>query len=177
MSVIGWARLVDDPVKEAQLAADLVKRYRLDGFIANCEIEYEGLGFSKSKLFVAEFRRLLPNLPLGLSYIGYGYPYRSLDWKPWLDAGAAFLPQCYDNSAPGGKGRGHSVQQSLDAAVRAGIPFDRIMPTVATSDMAIYYSLAEAVDTSKAKGLRGVNVWTLESTPDDWLRLLTPLSV
>lgn len=174
--MIGWARLVDEPLREAHLAAELIRRYRLDGFIANCEIEYEGVGYWKSEAFVNYFRELLPNFPLAISYIGYGYPYRSLDWKPWLRAGAAFMPQCYDNSAPGGRGRGHSVQQSLDAADRAGIPRDRIMPTVATSDMAIYYSLSEAVDTSKAAGLRGINVWTLESTPDDALRQLTPLA-
>lgn len=175
--MLGWGWLMGDPVAEARLAARIVKDYRLDGYIANAEVYYENDGFWKSKPFVQEFRRLLPNIPLGLSYVGYGYPHRNLDFNTWAAAGAAFLPQCYDNSAPGGKGRGHSVAASIDAADRAGLARKRVMPTVATSDMAEYYSFPQSAAEMLAAGTKGMSVWALESTTDDALRVFTPLSI
>lgn len=164
--VVGWGWLEGDPVAEAELAVSLCSRYRLDGYIANCEAPYEGAGKWRSQPFVARFRDLAPHAPLGLSYIGYGVPYRDLDFDPWLYADAAFLPQCYDGTSA------TSIWPSLAAAGRAGIPKGRVFPTLGTSGFEFPYDPAGYRAELQASGAAGFSVWLLESTSDDALRTL-----
>ena len=127
---------------------------------------YEDGGYGRSRIFCDTFRQLAPHLPLALSYVGYGYPFRNLDFGAWAEASASFMPQCYTSRD------GHSVQMSVDAADRAGIPRDSLMPTVATSDMDSYYSLDRSIEELDRAGTVGCSVWLLDSTNDDPLRTL-----
>lgn len=168
MYVVGWGWLADDPVKEAELAVGLCTAYDLDGYIANAETAYEGEGRDKSARFVQRFRQLAPRAPLALSYIGLGVPYRDLDWAPWLDAGAAFMPQCYwGDSAIGLPG-------PMACASAARLPLDRTFPTLGTSGFPNAYPADQYARELAAARVPGFNVWLLDSTTDDYLRALTP---
>jgi len=156
-----------DPVREAELAVSLCRRYDLDGYIANAEAPYEFDGFWKSAPFVRRFRELAPRAPLALSYIGDGHPHRALDFRPWLDDGATMMPQAYWATAA------TSLQPSIDAADRAGIPRSRLVPTVGSSGFADPYPAGAYARELAALRPPGFNVWLLESTTDDYLRALT----
>lgn len=148
------------------MAVALCKQYDLDGYIANAENAYEGQGAWKSEVFVDEFTRLAPYAPLALSYIGDGYPYRHLDFHVWIEAGAALMPQCYwGNSAT-------SIEPSLQALERYGLKDTSIVfPTLGTSGFTFPYP-AEFYDTEVTRLDQPYNVWLLESTSDDFLRVL-----
>lgn len=164
--VVGWGWLQGDPTIEAELAVDLCRRYDLDGYIANAESPYEFDGAWKNEVFVSRFRELAPRAPLALSYIGEGYPYRMLNFTPWVNAGAALMPQCYwGNSAttPG---------NSYAAALRADLPLDRLVYTLGTSAFANPYPAEQYKADLTSLEARNYNVWLLESTTDDYLRAL-----
>ena len=161
--MVGWGWHEGDPATEAALAVNLCRRYDLDGYIANCEDAYEFSGVWRSQVFVGEFRRLAPRAPLALSHIGEGYPYRMLDWTPWVRAGAAFMPQVYWNTGPTPLGN------SWAAAERAGLPLQRVFPTLWLNGG---YSPATYRQELQYVGARASNVWLLESTSDDALRAL-----
>jgi hypothetical protein len=146
---------------------NLCRRYSLAGYIANAEDPYEGSGFWKSRPFVEAFREMAPAAPLGLSYIGDGHPWRNLDFQPWLDHQAAFLPQCYWSTWA------TSIDPSVGAADRRGIPRDRLFPTLGTSSFTTPYP-AEFYHAEMANLGQPYSVWLLESTTDDTLRALAP---
>ena len=108
---------------------------------------------------------MAPNAPLGLSYIGDGYPYRRLDFWPWINAGAALLPQCYWATAA------TSIDPSLWALDRLGAPEKIVFPTLGTSSFATPYP-AEFYRAELDNLGQPYNVWLLESTSDDYLRAL-----
>lgn len=165
-AVVGWGWLQGDPTQEAELAVELSRRYDLDGYIANAEDAYEGAGKWRSAPFVSKFRALAPHAPLALSYIGLGVPYRDLDWKPWLDAGAVFMPQLYWGDSA------ISLNGPLASADQVPIPRLRIKPTLGTSGFAHPYPAAQYAQ--ELLLTTGFNVWLLDSTSDDYLRALAP---
>jgi hypothetical protein len=156
-------------VREAELAVGLCSAYDLDGYIANAEVAYEGDNAGKSAVFVARFRELAPRAPLALSHIGLGVPYRSLDWAPWLDAGAVFMPQCYWGDSA------ISINGPLACEDAVPVPRDRVFPTLGTSGFSHPYSPVTYAEELATAGVPGFNVWLLESTPDDTLRALPAL--
>ena len=166
--VCGWGWLESSaPDYEAQLAVDLCRRFDLDGYIGNAETAYEFAGAWKSKVFVDEFRLLAPRAPLALSYIGDGYPYRQLDWTPWVKAGAAFMPQCYWSTSA------TSIVPARQAAQRAGLPLAKLCYTLGTSGFEFPYPATAYRDELVSwAGNDHWNVWLLESTQDDYLRAL-----
>jgi len=178
MGVIGWGWVGtnpdgsnSDPVREAELAVSLCERYDLDGYIANAEDPYEGpANFWKSWAFVKRFRELAPRAPLALSYIGFGDPHRFLDFRSWIDAGAALMPQCYWSTAA------TSINPSLWSAdnYQGGIDRNIIVPTIGTSTFDTPYSPDVYAQELLLAGTRGFNVWLLDSTTDDALRALAP---
>lgn len=141
--------------------------YGLDGYIANAEAPYENDGYWKSQAFVEEFVRHAPFAPLGLSYIGDGYPYRNLDFAAWVNRGAALLPQCYWSTWA------TSIQPSIDAVDRLGVPHDLVFPTLGTSGFQTQYP-AEFYHAEIARLGQPYSVWLLESTSDDVLRTIKP---
>lgn len=165
--MIGWGWLQDTPFAEAELAVSLCKQYGLDGYIANAEAPYEFDGFWKSAPFTQRFREKAPRAPLGLSYIGDGYPYRNLDFASWEKAGAAFLPQCYWATSA------TSISPAIGAIDRLGIDHDLVFPTLGTSGFQYPYP-AEFYHAEMARLGQPFNVWLLESTSDDTLRALAP---
>lgn len=167
--MVGWGWLQDDPVREAEIAVNLSRQFGLAGYIANGEAPIEGpANYWKSAAFVQRFRELAPNAPLALSYIGYGNPHRDLTFQPWIDAGAVLMPQCYWAT------EATSIYPSLIAADRVPIPRRLIVPTLGTSGFATPYDPDTYRRELLETGLRGHNVWLLDSTTDDVLRAIGP---
>ncbi len=167
--VCGWGWLEGDPALEARLAVDLCRRFDLDGYIGNAEGAYEFEGAWKSEPFVNTFRALAPHAPLGLSYIGEGYPFRQLDWTPWVKAGAMFFPQCYWGTAATSPGISDA------AAKRAALPMRRVNYTLGTSGFNPSYPADQyRRDLALLGAPLRYSAWLLESTTDDYLRALSP---
>lgn len=165
--IVGWGWLEGDPAQEARLAVELCHECDVDAYVANAEIAYEGeAGYTKSATFCNEFRRLAPNAPLALSYIGYGYPYRTLHFRAWLDAGAFFVPQCYPNHD------GYGVAACLAAADRAGIPRDIIAPAIGTWQGLYGYDITQYVTDLDAAGTLGFSAFRGDTMTDDDYREL-----
>lgn len=165
--VIGWGWIEGDMAANAELAVDLCRRFDLDGYIADGEDGVEGVNRWKSATFVRRFRELAPHAPLGLSYIGDGYPYRNLDFASWLAAGAALLPQCYWATSA------TSIDPSVWAVDRLGVTHRFVFPTLGTSGFQTPYP-AEFYRAELDRLGQPYNVWLLESTSDDILRALKP---
>jgi hypothetical protein len=100
----GWGVLRSDPVREAEIAHGLIRRYGLDFYIADAEAEYgytaangpSGARYARSQSFVNQFRSLEPDLPAALA--SYCRPdQHDLDWKTWNQASFDFLPEAYVN--------------------------------------------------------------------------------
>jgi len=132
LAVGGWGVLRTDPVGEAALAHEFVRRYHLDFYVADAEAEYgytgpggpSGARYARSSRFVEEFRRLEPDLPAALA--SYCRPdQHDLDWKAWSAAGFDFLPESYVNEL------GPAVAPaSCVAGAAAFFPVDRVHPIV-----------------------------------------------
>lgn len=167
--MVGWGWLEGDPSQEAELAVELSRRYDLDGYIANAENAYESAGKWKSAPFVSKFRELAPHAPLALSYIGLGVPYRNLDWAPWLNGGATFMPQLYWGDSA------ISLNGPLASADAVPIPRSRLKPTLGSSAFTHSYPAEQYAAELVAAGLTdGFNLWLLDSTNDDYMRALAP---
>ncbi len=165
--VLGWGWIEGDMRTNAETAVGLCTAFDLDGYIADGEDGIEGANRWKSAPFVNRFRELAPRAPLGLSYIGDGYPYRILDFDTWIEAGAALLPQCYWTTSA------TSIQPSLDALDRLNAPEEIVFPTLGTSSFQTPYP-AEFYHAEMAALGQAYSVWLLESTTDDYLRTLQP---
>lgn len=164
--MIGWGWLQDDPEVEADLAAKLISKWKLQGYIANAEAPYEDSGFWKSEAFCQRFRDLCPHTPLAVSPMGQGAGPRPFDYWAWMRAGAQILPQAYTNEYA------ISVPEVLIPTDGAGIARHRVSPVLGTSGFKNAYPPDKYVAELKAAGTKGHSVWLLESTTDDVLRAL-----
>ncbi|MBM3271194.1 MAG: hypothetical protein FJZ01_26475 [Candidatus Sericytochromatia bacterium] len=122
-----------EPEPEARLAAEQVKKWGADFYIANAEIEYKytaadgkpsAENFSRSRRWVAEFRKALPDLPAAVSSYGRA-DMADLDWNAWRKADFDYLPQTYENEFDI-----YDVREAARGAVKAGWALDRVHPTV-----------------------------------------------
>jgi hypothetical protein len=162
---LGWIWAEGDPIAEARQAVDFYDDYNLAGIIVNAEGAYEDGGAWKSRAFVDEFRRLAPHAPLAVSFIGFGYPYRNFDYAPWVEDGAALLPQAYNNVSV------ITVRESLEMCQRAGLPMSRVMPTIGSS-YSPRAAIAEAVEAARSLHTVGMSLWMVQggATNDDYIR-------
>ncbi len=128
-----WGVNRTEPEAEARVAADLVKKWGADFYIADAEIEYKytsadgspsAEAYGRSARWVKEFRKALPDVPAAISSYGRA-DMCDIDWKVWRDAGFDYLPQAYENEFDI-----YDVRESAKGAVKAGWALDRVHPTV-----------------------------------------------
>ena len=131
LAVCGWGVLDVNPYREALRVAALVRRFELDCYIADAEDAYMGAGYggdpARSRVFVDSFRKELPDLPAAVTTMGaagapWVYPF---DYAPWREHGFALMPQAYLSIDPS-----YSPRLTLDHAVRAGFPAERVHPMI-----------------------------------------------
>jgi hypothetical protein len=135
-----WGMLGSQPLADARTASDMVNELHLDFYVADVENAHKadtGGDPARSRQFTEEFRRLQPDLPLGMStFAAAGAPNLlgsvndphagPMDYTAWNDAGAVFMPQVY----PGEYGDVYSLANTMDHARRAGWDLSRVKPTL-----------------------------------------------
>lgn len=169
-----WGVNRNEPEAEARLAADQVKQWGADFYIANAEFEYkytdpqgkpDPVAFERSKRWVDTFRKALPDLPASISSYGRA-DMADLDWKVWRDNGFDWLPQAYLNEFDI-----NDPKLCVDGAVKAGWPRDRVHPTLGIwgGGQSRIVSAAEYVERLRAAGSVGFSSYLAEQTPEsDW---------
>lgn len=167
----GWMT-TDDPVQQAELAFKLGRLGDLDGYVLNAEMPVEGTQhFPLHLAWLAAFRKLAPNAPLLLSHLGSAWsPWvRELPWGAYYEAGAYFSPQIYPNEY----GPVYSFDACIQHAERAGIPMDRVIPSIGTyGDYWTDGSMNSYIAGMRTYGTRGFSMFRGDTANDDTYRLL-----
>lgn len=92
-----WGYLYgNDPVAEAILASNLIRRYGADFYVADVEVEYERSQKPLSKLFVETFRKIQPHTEAWISTFGRLDLHPGIDYRAWQRAGFGIMPQAYE---------------------------------------------------------------------------------
>lgn len=122
----GWAACYSDPEAGAARARALVERFHLAGWISNWELWGEAQHAALPTRFVNEWGRLGVAAPLALSCLSSTTPNfaRSFDYAPWVDVGAAIMPQVYGNVDAG-----YTVYNMVETMRRGGVPLGLLVPT------------------------------------------------
>jgi hypothetical protein len=107
--VWGWQYTFGErPEAEARVAVDLVKQYKLDGFVINAEKEYKRAAIKpNAERYATTLRQKLvdaqlDNLPVALSSYRYPQWHSEFPWQPFLNVCSVVMPQVYwvSRSAP-----------------------------------------------------------------------------
>jgi hypothetical protein len=99
---IGWQYIYGhDPKKEAEVAAEQIKKYDLDGFIIDAESEYKKASKANAaSIYMKRLLSLAPNTPLALCSYRFPVFHPSLPWATFLgfmsaEHGDVHMPQMY----------------------------------------------------------------------------------
>ena len=129
--VCGWGVVERHPVREARLAAALVRRLGLECYIADAEAPYLGAGYGgavvRSATFVRAFRARAGSLPAAVTTYGAALEPWILpfDYAAWHRHGFHLLPQAYLSIAAH-----YGPKSATIHAVRAGFPREWIHPMI-----------------------------------------------
>ena len=149
--------------EEAQLAADLVLKYDLDGFLIDGEVECtRPRGATAAEHFATTLRLRLPNKPIGLCAFRWPSVWPNFPWRPLLEICDFHAPQVYPEGA-------HNPAQQLERSVRElralkDIP---VVPTGAAYEEHGWKPTVQDLDAFDAKahalGLPGLSWWSLQA--------------
>lgn len=172
-----WGVNRTEPEAEAKLAADLVRKWGADFYIANAEIEYKYTSqdgspsvenWSRSRRWVETFRKELPDIAAGLSSYGRA-DLADLDWKAWRDAGFDWLPQAYLNEFDI-----NDPALCVEGAMKVGWPRDRVHPTLGLwgGGQSRVVPVSEYVASLRRSGSIGFSSYLAEQmSEEDWQNL------
>jgi hypothetical protein len=178
ISVWGWSYVYginslmqNQGKREAELAADLMLRYNLDGFLIDAEREWKRPGGAKAaEDFSIALRTRLPTTPIGLCASRFPSVHPEFPWRPFLQICDFHCPMVYWQGA-------HNPAEQLARSVKE-LQLLKDIPVVPVG--AAYYesgwqpTVAEInLFNAKAKsmGLPGVIWWSwqaAENHPDFW---------
>jgi hypothetical protein len=175
LRICGWGWLDTRPRPEARLVAELVRRHRLDCWIADAEDPYMDGAYggrsARSRLFVEAFRARLPHLPAAVTTYGAAVSPWILpfDYRPWRERNFALLPQAYLSIAPY-----LGPRYVVEHAVRAGFPRSRVHPLVGIgwSQQRRAHGAGDYAWRLRVAGTRGFSVFLGERAGDADLALL-----
>jgi hypothetical protein len=175
LRVCGWGWLDTRPRPEAALVAELVRRHRLDCWIADAEDPYMdgpyGGKSARSRLFVRAFRARLPHLPAAVTTYGAAVSPWVLpfDYAPWRERNFALMPQAYLSIASY-----LGPRSVIDHAVRAGYPRSRVHPMIGIgwSQQRRAQGAGDYAWRLRVAGTRGFSVFLGERTSDADFALL-----
>jgi hypothetical protein len=175
LRVCGWGWLDTRPRPEAALVAELVRRHRLDCWIADAEDPYMDGAYGgrsiRSSLFVQAFRARLPHLPAAVTTYGAAVSPWVLpfDYSPWRKRNFALLPQAYLSIAPY-----LGPKYVVDHAVRAGYPRSRVHPLlgIGWSQQHRAHTAGDYAWRLRLAGSRGFSVFLGERASDADFALL-----
>jgi hypothetical protein len=162
MQVWGWHYVYGyDPIGEAKIAISQTKRFLLDGYVIDAEVEYKEAGRDAvARTFMTELRRGLPSTPVALSSFRWPTYHRSFPFAAFLEKCDYNMPQVYWMQQ-------HDPAYDLKRSVtefKAITPYRPIIPTGPAFGQDGWVPTASEVkifmDTAKSLGLKAVNFYS-----------------
>ncbi|HOQ68632.1 MAG TPA: nuclear transport factor 2 family protein [Anaerolineaceae bacterium] len=162
IQVWGWHYVYGyDPVGEANIAVSQTRKYALDGYVIDAEVEYKQAGREAvAKIFMTQLRKGIPSTPVALSSFRWPTYHRSFPYSAFLEKCDLNMPQVYWMQA-------HNPDYDLKRSVnefKAISPFRPIVPTgPAYGESGWYPSPSEVklfLDTARSLGLTAANFYS-----------------
>lgn len=162
LQVWGWHYVYGyDPLGEARIAISQTKRFALDGYVIDAEVEYKEAGRDAvARTFMTELRKGLPSTPVALSSFRWPTYHRTFPYTAFLEKCDYNMPQVYWMQA-------HDADYDLRRSVsefKAISPYRPIIPTGPAFGQSGWAPSASEVktfmDTAKTLGLKGVNFYS-----------------
>lgn len=162
MQVWGWHYVYGyDPIGEANIAISQTRKFALDGYVIDAEVEYKTAGRDAvARTFMTQLRSGLPSTPVALSSFRWPSYHGTFPWTAFLEKCDINMPQVYWMQA-------HNPEYDLTRSVnefKAIKPWRPIVPTgpafgqdgwaPTASDTKIF------LDTAKSLGLTGANFYS-----------------
>jgi hypothetical protein len=97
IQVWGWHYIYGfNPLGEAAIAVSQTKKYNLDGYVIDAEIEFKAAGREAvAKTFMTELRKGLPSTPVALSTFRWPTYHQTFPYRAFLEKCDYNMPQVY----------------------------------------------------------------------------------
>lgn len=172
---IGWHyNYLADPASEARVAANLIYKFRLDGYVLDMEAEVKTAGYTKTRVFMGELKNRMPDIPLALSSYRFPTVHREFPWGAVLDSlfeskGDVHMPQVYwvgDSTPDGGANQLIRSYKELNALRRLPViptgPFYSQTVNLKRWSPTEYQALKFA-EVARSLGCPGINWWSWDN--------------
>jgi len=179
LQVWGWHYVYGyNPSGEAAIAINQVKKYNLDGYVVDAEIEYQQAGREAvARAFMSSVRSGLPNTPIALSTYRWPSYHKTFPYVAFLEKCDYNMPQVYWMQA-------HNPAYDLTKSFnefKAISPYRPLIPTGAAFSESGWTPTADDLkvfsDTAKSLGLSGCNYYSWDDCrnplPTQWNMLLS----
>jgi ketosteroid isomerase-like protein len=171
---MGWHYVYGyDPVGEASIAVSQMKKYSLDGYVIDAEVEYKLAGRAAvADTFMSKLRAGLPSTPVALCSFRWPTYHPQFPWTNFLNKCDYNMPQVY---WMGATDAGAQLARSLKEFKNI-TPFRPLVPTgPAFSESGWYPTVSEVLqflDTAKSLGMTAANFFSWDdcrrSLPTLW---------
>ncbi len=178
LQVWGWHYVYGyNPSGEAAIAISQVKKYNLDGYVVDAEIEYQQTGREAvARSFMSSVRSGLPNTPIALSTYRWPSYHKTFPYAAFLEKCDYNMPQVYWMQA-------HNPAYDLTKSYnefKAMTPYRPLIPTGAAFSESGWTPTADDLrvfsDTAKSLGLTGCNYYSWDDCkgplPTQWNTIL-----
>jgi hypothetical protein len=162
IGVWGWHYVYGyDPNGEAAIAISQMKKYALDGYVIDAEVEYKLSGRAAvADTFMTALRKGLPSTPVALCSFRWPTYHPTFPWKNFLNKCDYNMPQVYWMQATDA---GAQLTRSLKE-FKAITPYRPLIPTgPAFKESGWYPTVSEVtqfLNTAKSLGLTGANFFS-----------------
>lgn len=174
ISVWGWHYVYGyDPAGEAAIAISQCKKYNLDGYVIDAEVEYTQAGREAvARTFMNSIRSALPSTPMALSTFRWPSYHGNFPYNAFLEKCDYAMPQVYWMSA-------HNPVYDLSRSFREFSALSAAKPVIPTGP-AFYESgwgptaaeVKDFLDCAKSLGCTAANIYSWDDSrkplPEVW---------
>ena len=162
IQVWGWHYVYGyDPVGEAKIAIAQTRKFALDGYVIDAEVEYKLAGRETvARTFMSELRKGIPSTPVALCSFRWPTYHRTFPFSAFLEKCDLNMPQVYWMQA-------HNPDYDLKRCVsefKSLTPFRPIVPTGPAYGEGGWYPSASEVktflDTARTLDLKAANFYS-----------------
>lgn len=174
IQVWGWHYVYgNNPSGEAAIAISQCKKYNLDGYVVDAEIEYQQTGREAvARSFMTALRKGIPNTPVALSTYRWPSYHRTFPYAAFLEKCDYNMPQVYWLKA---RNPVYDLTKSYNE-FKAMSPYRPMIPTGAAFKESGWQPTAAEVkdflDCAKSLGCTGANIYSWDDSrlilPDVW---------
>ncbi|KAF0111523.1 MAG: hypothetical protein FD147_874 [Chloroflexi bacterium] len=164
--VWGWHYVYGyNPLGEAAIAISQCKKYNLDGYVVDAEIEYKLAGREAvARTFMTELRKGIPNTPVALSTFRWPTYHPNFPYKAFLEKCDYNMPQVYWMKA-------HNPIYDLTRSYnefKAITPTRPMIPTgpafMESGWQPTPAEVKDFLDTAKSLGMTGANIYSWDDS-------------